>query len=189
MRDLVVVLAALTASISSSAQQRAIDAQKSSLTVHVYRTGLFSFAGDNHEVRAPLAAGTVSDANHSVEFSVDARTLQVLDPNLAPEKRAQVQEKMLGPDVLDSQRFPDIKFQGSAMSAEKDGRLQVQGTLSLHGQSRPMVVNVNVLESGHYKGSAELKQSDFGIKPISIAGGTVKVKNELRIDFDIFTRP
>jgi hypothetical protein len=32
-----------------------------------------------------------------------------------------------------------------------------------------------------------LKQTDFGITPISIGGGTVKVKNELRIDFDIVT--
>jgi hypothetical protein len=30
-----------------------------------------------------------------------------------------------------------------------------------------------------------LKQRDFGITPVSIAGGTVKVKNELTIDFDI----
>jgi hypothetical protein len=32
-----------------------------------------------------------------------------------------------------------------------------------------------------------LKQSEFGITPISIVGGTVKVKNEMKIDFDIVT--
>jgi hypothetical protein len=36
-------------------------------------------------------------------------------------------------------------------------------------------------------GTCTLKQRDFGITPISIAGGTVKVKNELKIDFDIRT--
>jgi hypothetical protein len=32
-----------------------------------------------------------------------------------------------------------------------------------------------------------LKQSEFGITPISLAGGTVKVKDEMKIDFDIVT--
>jgi hypothetical protein len=34
-----------------------------------------------------------------------------------------------------------------------------------------------------------LRQTDYGIAPISVAGGTVKVKDELKIDFDIVTRP
>jgi hypothetical protein len=34
-----------------------------------------------------------------------------------------------------------------------------------------------------------LKQTAFGIKPISVAGGTIKVKDEVEIDFTIFPRP
>jgi hypothetical protein len=34
-------------------------------------------------------------------------------------------------------------------------------------------------------GNAVVKQSDFGIKPVKVAGGTVKVKDEVRIEFDI----
>ena len=63
-------------------------------------------------------------------------------------------------------------------------RWSVQGELELHGRTRPVKVDV-VRDQGHYKGSTPLKQSDFGITPISIAGGTVKVKDELRIEFDI----
>jgi hypothetical protein len=33
-----------------------------------------------------------------------------------------------------------------------------------------------------------LKQTDFGIEPISIGGGMIKVKNEVEIDFQIFAR-
>jgi hypothetical protein len=33
-----------------------------------------------------------------------------------------------------------------------------------------------------------LKQTDFGIKPLSIGGGTIKVKNEVEIDFQILAR-
>ena len=33
-----------------------------------------------------------------------------------------------------------------------------------------------------------LKQTDFGIKPITVGGGMIKVKNEVEIDFQIFPR-
>jgi hypothetical protein len=40
-------------------------------------------------------------------------------------------------------------------------------------------------KAGHYVGSALIKLTEFGIKPVKVAGGTVKVKDEVRIEFDI----
>lgn len=60
----------------------------------------------------------------------------------------------------------------------------MRGSLTLRGKKQPVVIEVS-LESGHYRGSASILQSDFGIEPIRIAGGTVKVKDELKIEFDI----
>ena len=42
--------------------------------------------------------------------------------------------------------------------------------------------------NGRYRGTVTLKQRDFGIMPISIAGGTVKVKDEIKIEFDVVAR-
>jgi hypothetical protein len=50
---------------------------------------------------------------------------------------------------------------------------------------RPVPVKVVRDKDGHYKGSVRIKQSEFGIAPISIIGGTVKVKDEILIEFDI----
>ena len=36
-----------------------------------------------------------------------------------------------------------------------------------------------------YVGSVALRQSEFGIPPISIAGGSIKVKDEIRVEFEI----
>jgi hypothetical protein len=47
-----------------------------------------------------------------------------------------------------------------------------------------VVVDVRT-EAGHYVGTSTLKQREFGITPVSIAAGTVKVKDELQIEFDI----
>jgi hypothetical protein len=58
----------------------------------------------------------------------------------------------------------------------------------LHGKTSPVAVEVT-LKDGHYKGSARLKQREFGITPISLAGGTVKVKDEVAVEFDIVLLP
>ena len=64
----------------------------------------------------------------------------------------------------------------------------MQGNLTLHGRSSPVSVDVN-LRNGHYLGSARLKQRTFGMTPVSIAGGTVKVKDEVEVEFDIVLVP
>jgi hypothetical protein len=35
------------------------------------------------------------------------------------------------------------------------------------------------------KGEYQLRQTDFKIKPVSVAGGTLKIKNELKCSFDV----
>ena len=42
--------------------------------------------------------------------------------------------------------------------------------------------------TSRYAGSVKLKQRDFGITPVTAGGGTVKVKDELRLDFAIALR-
>jgi polyisoprenoid-binding protein YceI len=176
-----------------------IDVENSSITVHVLRSGVFGFTGDNHEVHAPIARGKLDEAAKTIEFEVETAKMEVLDPKMEPAKRAQVQEKMLGPEVLDTAQYPRIQFTSTSVASDKIGHWQVTGDLKLHGQTHPVVVQVSEpadevsLASSrpkvhHYHGTATLKQSDFGIKPVSVAGGTVKVKDELKLDFEIVTR-
>lgn len=173
---------------AATAQSRDIDPAASTITIHVLRGGLFGAFGHNHTVRAPIAGGEVrlEPGRESVRLRVDARQLTVLDPDVKAEERAEVQATMHGPKVLDSARFPEIEFRSTAVKRETSGWL-VEGELALHGQTRPLTLRV-AESSGRYKGSVRLKQTDFGITPVSIAGGTVKVKDELRIDFEIAAR-
>lgn len=179
------ISAVLSAQARPSPSSTSIDTEHSTMTVHVYRSGLFSFAGDNHEIQAPIASGSLNEAERTVELRVDVRQMRVLDPNLSADKRSQVQGKMLSPDVLDPERYPEITFRSTGVD-EKNSNLSVRGNLTLHGETRPINVSVTRTQS-RYRGSATVKQTDFGIKPISVAGGTIKVKDEVRIDFDIVT--
>ena len=178
------VAAYVLLSVTSFAQAQRIDPKNSTITVRVFKSGLFSALADNHEIQAPISSGFVDESGSRVQLVVDSRKLMVLDPNLPSDKREQVQERMLGPEVLDSNQFPEIRFEASDVKRDGPDRFSVAGTLSLHGKSRPISVHV-VRTNGHYRGDTILKQRDFGITPISIAGGTVKVKDELKVEFDI----
>ena len=167
---------------------RMIDVAHSSLTVHVYKSGLFAFAADNHIINAPLASGVVDEGSKTVELKVNAADLKVLDPSMPADRRAQVQAKMVSPDVLDVVKYPTITFKSKALAFGAGGKADVVGDLTLHGQTQRVTVHVTRVSVGHYKGSATVHQSDFGIKPIRIAGGTVKVKNDVDIDFEVVTR-
>jgi hypothetical protein len=49
---------------------------------------------------------------------------------------------------------------------------------------------VTVKQAGDaYSGNARIKQTDFGIRPVRVAGGVVKTKDELDVQFDIYALP
>ena len=167
------------------AQDRSIDTAHSSLKVRVFKSGLFSALAHDHEIEAPIAAGSVRMGdNPSVTLAVHARELRVLDPDASANSRADVQKTMEGSDVLDVERFPEISFQSTEIQKKGEQHWTVRGNLTLHGRNSPVDVDV-VLRDDHFEGSAQLKQHDFGMTPVSIAGGTVKVKDEVRIEFTI----
>ena len=164
-----------------------IDAGRSSILIHVYKTGLFSAFGHEHEIHATIAHGTIDEGKQTVEFSVDARALRVMDRDVSDSDRAEIQSTMLGPKVLDSEKFPEIRFRSTTLEANGSGKWTARGDLMLHGQTHSVRVSV-AGSHGHYRGSAMLRQRDFGITPVTVAGGSIKVKDEVRIDFEIVAR-
>jgi hypothetical protein len=173
---------------ASGASVHDVDPDHSKLTVRVSKAGLFRALADNHIVDAPITRGSVDDGpSPAVDLVVNTNKMRVLDPGLSAQDRDQVQARMLGPEVLDASRFSEIRFESRSVEQSASGGWIVHGQLTLHGQTRPVDVKV-VHDQGHYKGSASLKQTAFGITPITIAGGTVKVKDEIAVDFDIVTR-
>ena len=168
--------------------ETAIDPARSTVTVSVAKSGLFSAFADNHTIRAPISAGTISDQEPlSVTATVRTADLKVLDPGLSAGKRADVQMRMEGPEVLDIAKFPEIRFTSTSVQAERSNRWMVTGQLTIHGQTKTISFPV-IREQDTYRGTVAVKQHDFGITPITVAGGTVKVKDELKIEFVVAGR-
>jgi polyisoprenoid-binding protein YceI len=183
MRIVFLAAATLLYVLGVSAQQHNIDAQKSTLTIHVGKTGVFSGLGHEHEVRAPIQSGAADTGSHQgVEIHVDARALRVIGKDDSEKDRAEVQKAMLGPEVLDSERHQEIVFKSTSVESTGQGRWTLHGNLTLRGQTRPVTVQVT-LKDGRYTGESTVKQTDFGIKPPGKAG--IRAKNEVRIEFDV----
>ena len=183
MRTMFLAATNLLCVLNVGAQQHNVDAQKSTLKIHVGKTGAFSGFGHEHEVRAPIHNGTAETGSHpAVEIHVDARQLRVIDKDASEKERAEVQQTMLGPEVLDSEQHQEIIFRSTAAESAGQNRWTLHGNLTLRGQTRPVSAQV-ALKDGHYTGEAAVKQTDFGIKPPGKAG--VRAKDEVKIVFDV----
>jgi len=175
----------------------AVDPQRCSLTVHVGKSGLFKFAGHEHEVTSNRCRGEVfaspEDLRHSkVTLSFETAALQVSEKDEPSGDAPKVQAVMV--KLLDTERYPEIRFVSTSVTGRAADagsyELQVTGDLTLHGVTRRITVPVRVVQHGdglEASGGFAVKQSAFGLDPISVAG-VVKVKDELRIDFQIAAR-
>jgi polyisoprenoid-binding protein YceI len=182
MRTIFLAALSLACALNVSAQQRKIDTQKSTLTIHVGKTGALSAAGHEHEVRAPIHSGTAETGSHpAVEIHVNAADLRVIDKD-AEKDRAEVQKTMLGPEVLDSAKYAEIVFKSTGAESSAQDKWTLRGNLTLHGQTKPVTVQV-MLKDGRYTGESTVKLTDFGIKPPGKAG--VRAKDEVKIEFDV----
>lgn len=160
------------------ARERPIDLEQSTITVHVGKSGLFSAAGHEHTVSAPIAAGAINDSEGGhVWFRVDTAKMMVL-----PEKDQESVQRTMQSSVLESARFAEISFESTSIRKIGDRRWSVIGNLTLHGKTRSITVDVHS-DGSAYFGESKIQQTQFGIRPVRAAGGTVKVKDEMKIDF------
>jgi len=184
MRKLTCSLMLILSCYLAVAQAADVDAGHSSITVKVEKSGLFSAFAHNHTIQAPIASGNLDTEKRTATLTFNAKEMQVLDEGVKESERADIDQTMKSDKVLDVQRFPEIRFGSTSITPQDGGRYQVRGDLTLHGTTRPVEFPIT-FSKDRYTGSVKLKQTDFGIAPVSIAGGTVKVKDVIEIVFEI----
>ena len=174
-----------------------VDAGRSSIEIDVFRGGLLKAFGHDHRIAAKRFSGTVQlDSGgvnrSSVSLSIEANSLTVLDPHLSEKERSVVQTTMEGVEVLDVKAFPKILFGSTHVSnvrqAGDDLDITLAGRLNLHGVEKEITFPVHLrFQKSMLRatGIAFITQTDFKITPISVGGGTVRVKDQVRVDFDL----
>src|SRR5512135_176867 len=176
----------------------ALDPKVSRFTVQAFAAGLFSSFGHNPVIaitafsgEAKVTPGTIEPA--SLRIKIPAASLEVAS-EVSDKDRKEI-ERMMQQSVLEISSYPEIVFECShfAHSVNANGQywVSMNGDLTLHGVTRGQNVSANVTINGdrlRAQGNFSLLQTDYEIQLVSVAGGTLKVKDELKFTFDVVAR-
>ncbi len=175
-----------------------VDPRASRFTVQAFATGMLAAMGHNPTIGIRSFNAEVEfnpEAAEAREFrlSIQADSLGVLD-DVSDKDRRDI-EQMMNERVLDPSRYPEICYDSPAVSVTRlDKALfsaTLNGNLSFHGLTRSQPITARIADYGDLlrtSGGFTLQQSSYDIKPISVAGGALKVKDELKFSFEMVAR-
>ena len=120
----------------------------------------------------------------SATLTADARSLRVREghggmQSLGDDDKANI-HATIDDDVLKRQA---IAFRSTQVTGA-DGRLGVQGELTLGSNTRPLAFDLAIDDDGRVAGTAVIKQTEWGMKPYSTLFGALKVADEVRVEID-----
>lgn len=178
-----------------------VDPRASKFTIQAFASGMLSALGHSPTFAARDYQGEVhcnpeTGAEAALKLTVKATGLQLMD-DLSTKDRKTIEETMQN-EVLESAKYPEIVYDSppSSTTVKKtgDGQFDValNGNLTLHGVTRQLPVTAKVVANQamiRAYGEFQIRQSDYKIKLVSVAGGTLKVKDELKCTFDMVARP
>jgi polyisoprenoid-binding protein YceI len=165
------------------------------ITVQGYATGMLSILAHNptiiaREYSAELQFTPETFADASFQLTVRGDSLQVTN-NVKPQDRQEIESRMRD-EVLETSRFPEIRYQSTTISASRIAenwyRLQFAGDLSLHGVTNKLPVDAQcriVDDELRLSGEFTLLQSVFRIKRVTAVGGAITLKDELKLSFEL----
>ena len=166
----------------------------SRFTVRGSAGGLLSGLGHNPEVAITDFTGEArwdpDDAKKaSLRIRIRAAALSV--QNDISDRDRREMERVMREEVLETARYPEIVFESTAVVASGSNRAQIEGELALHGVTRRERLSAQFAVLGGMLrafGEFSIRQTDYRIKLASVAGGALKLKDELQFQFDIVAR-
>jgi polyisoprenoid-binding protein YceI len=175
-----------------------LDKTHASVTFRVDHLGMSRYTARFTGIDGKLNFDPANPAAMSVEASVDTKSIKTDYPNPTPDFDAE----LAGPNWLDAARFPKITFKSTSVEPTGPNTAKVTGDFSLHGVSKPLVLDVTF--NGGYDGApmdpgsrvgfsaqGKIKRSDFGVSyGVPQPGSTFGVGDEVEIQIEAeFTKP
>jgi polyisoprenoid-binding protein YceI len=175
-----------------------LDARTSQLTVQAFAEGLAGIADHRpqfsvREFSAELEFDPDQLKGGSLRLRAKTASLEIMD-EVSQRDRKAIERVMFG-DVLHPQRFPEVEFRSAQVVCTGVGesryRADVMGTTVLHGEENPQTMQAQlILIDGSLRayGEFRLRQSDYGLAIASVAGGVLRIKDELKFTFFFVAR-
>ncbi|MFM8331845.1 MAG: YceI family protein [Candidatus Methylumidiphilus sp.] len=98
----------------------------------------------------------------------------------------ELEDKLKSAEFFDTAQFPSIQFKADTLEFKGDAPVAADGTLTLHGVSKPLRLNIGHFHCGIHPAnkrnvcgadaSGQIKRSDFGLKAfLPAVGDDVKI--------------
>ena len=193
----VLMMSTAAASKGISTVRYVFDPTVSRFTVQAFATGLLSMFGHNPTIAIRDFDGGVefipgTYENAFVNMNVNTATFEVLD-EMKHNDREKLQDEMFD-KVLDVARFSRAVFESNRIEVQSQTAplvVHVDGQLNLRGVTQPHSFSARVSHSDaslRIFGDFSLLLSDYGIRPVSVAGGALRLKDELKFRFEIVAK-
>ncbi len=176
-----------------------IDPRRSTFTVQAFSTGLLSAFGHSPKIAVRDIQGDVrfvstgaSLQDVKLQVVIQADTMGVID-DISDKDRREI-NRQTHDEVLEVNRFPEIRYDCSNVTVTGTSNQYwaiLNGELTLHGETHRQVITARVVLNGDVlraSGEFEVRQSDFGVAVVKVAGGAIKLKDEVKCKFDIVAR-
>lgn len=175
-----------------------VDSRASRFTVRAFASGMLAKMGHDPTIAIRGFSGEVTFNPEKLEAGsfrlvVEASSLNVQDD--VSDKDRREMERLMKQEVLETAKFPEIRYEAPAISLTRVSEMlyaaTLQGELTLHGVTRSQPINARITVLGSMlraSGDFTLDQTDYGIKLVSVGGGMLKVKDELKFSFEVVAR-
>ena len=176
-----------------------IDVRGSTFNVKATSTGMLSAFGHDPTIAirdfwgdVEFSPGTASLEDARVLLRIRSNSLEIAG-DVNEKDRAEMQRRMVD-EVLEAKQNAEILYECSRVTGSGNGEsywLALNGELTLRGVTRPVPVMTRVVVNDitvRASGEFAVKQSDFGIPPVTAVGGTIRLRDELKCTFDIVAR-
>jgi polyisoprenoid-binding protein YceI len=172
-----------------------LDAGMSRFVVRAFASGVLSAFGHNPIIAIRSFTGEAwfrpqSPGQSSLRIVIDATSLVVTNDTNDKDRREM--ERIMKEEVLETGEFPEIRFESSGMEVNPIApgmySMKILGKLALHGVERDVMIPCNTTVGDdrlRANGEFTIRQTDYRIALVSVAGGTLKLKDELKFTFDL----
>jgi hypothetical protein len=174
-----------------------VDPVRSLVVIQVYRAGSLARVGHDHVIAGHNVIGYAVPEDGRADLYLRLDELVVDEPDLRAEAKLEThpsvediegtRRNMLAGLEADRHPFVFVRISGSGTR----GDAPLEAAVTLHGVTRSAPLPVTVtssIDEFSASGKLKLRQTDFGVKPLSVLGGALQVQDEFDLAFSIRAR-
>ena len=191
MRTAIAALAVFAFPLSAHASDWVFDSAHTSAQFAVKHMMVSTVRGAFSKVTGSAHLDDTDVTKSSVEATIPVDTIDTRE-----QKR---DGHLKSPDFLDVAKFPNITFKATKVSPGVGGKLSIEGILTIHGVSKPVVLDAEITPeikgmggkvSRGVSATTKINRKDFGLTwNKALESGGVLVGDEVTIQVDAELQP